>query len=558
MDPETQFRSPAAPANQRIIRAAILAILLAVVTLAVYSPVSYYDFADLDDAAYVTENLHIKYGLDWDAVKWAFTTSYQDWHPLTWLSHGLDCELFRLDPGRHHDMNVLLHGLNVLLLFWVLLKATGYVGRSAMVAALFALHPINVESVVWIAERKNVLSMSFFLLALGAWHWYAMKPGVGRYLLVAFLFALGLMSKSQVITLPFVLLLWDYWPLRRWSAGAREVPAGMAPTDSAIPPRQLSWLLLEKLPLLALCAASAMLTLHAQRAGGAINPLNSYLLSIRVQNAIVSYGRYLGKALWPAHLAAFYPYQRTGFNMWLVVASCLLLIIVTGLVLICRRRRYLAVGWLWFLGTLVPMIGLVHVGDHSMADRYSYLPFVGLFIMFVWGISDLASGKIRRTDMRPGWLAAFGIAILVILMLLTHRQIGYWKNNVTLWSHAAAVTKDNDTAETFLGQALLRRDNPQAAIPHFQRAIAIFPEGPRAHMFLGVAEQQSGNPRAALEQFQTALDLDQKYGTVGAWIRAATLQGMAYAYRDLGDFPRAEQSLDAAQQASQVGASPLP
>ena len=551
MDVGSQPRRSARPDTSRAARVALLALLLVIVTVAVYSPTHHYDFADLDDAAYVTENLHIKYGLDWDAVKWAFTTSYQDWHPLTWLSHGLDCQLFRLDAGRHHDMNVLLHGLNVLLLFWVLARATGYVGRSAMVAALFALHPMNVESVVWIAERKNVLSLLFFLLALGAYRWYVERPGVARYLVVACLFALGLMSKSQVITLPFVLLLWDYWPLRRWRADVSEAAA----PGSTLP---LSRLILEKLPLLALCVASAMLTLHAQKAGGAINPLNSYPLSIRLENAVVSYVRYLGKAFWPAHLAAFYPYPRNGLPMGMVFASGVLLIAVTALVIAGRHRRYLPVGWFWFLGTLVPMIGLVHVGDHGMADRYAYLPFVGLFILVVWGISDLLSQEIASVPATRAWLTASGVAVLVVLTILTHRQIGYWKDNVTLWSHAAAVTKGNDTAETFLGQALLRQDNPQAAIPHFQRAIAIFPGGPRAHMFLGVAEQQSGNPRAALEQFQMALDLDQKYGALGAWIRAAAWQGMAYAYRDLGDFARAEQSLDAAQQASQSGASQLP
>lgn len=536
-------------------RAILLALLIVIVTIAVYSPVNHYDFADVDDAAYITDNVHIKYGLDWDAVKWAFTTSYQDWHPLTWLSHGLDCELFRLNPGPHHNMNVLLHGLNAVLLFWLLLSATGYVGRSAMVAALFALHPINVESVVWIAERKNVLSMFFFLLALAAWRWYAMNPRISRYLVVTLFFALGLMAKSQVITLPFVLLLWDYWPLHRMFAEVPESSSGIIASASCIPLRKLSWLVLEKLPLLALGAGSAILTLHAQRAGGAMNPLNTYPLAVRLENALLSYVRYLSMAVWPSHLSAFYPYPHGSFGVAPVIACGIFLLGVTALVVANRQRRYLVVGWFWFLGTLVPMIGLVHVGDHSMADRYGYLPFVGLFLMLCWGVADFVSEKIGAGTV---WLGAPSLAILLALTALTHRQIGYWKDSVTLWSHAVAVTKANDVAETFLGQALLRQSKADAAIPHFQRAIAIFPAGPKAYMFLGYAEQQRGNLRAAIEQYQRALDLDQKYGAAGAHIRSATLEGMAYAYRDLGEYGRATQYLEAAQEASQPSALQQP
>lgn len=548
----TQSATAAAPAKRQAFKAILLALAIEVVALAVYAPVKHYDFADVDDAAYVSENLHVKFGLDWDTVKWSFTTYYQDWHPLTWLSHALDCQLFGVNAGRHHNVNVLLHGLNAALLFWVLLRATGYLGRSAMVAALFALHPINVESVVWIAERKNLVSMLFFLLALGAYGWYAEKPRVGRYCLVALLFALALMSKSQVITLPFVLLLWDYWPLYRIAGSAPEKTISKV---RALPTRTLQWLIVEKLPLLALCAGSAILTLHAQRLGGAMNPLNTYPLWTRIENAVLSYARYLGKALWPSHLSAFYPYPHGPISIAPAVAAGILLIIVTALVVVNRERRYLFVGWFWFLGTLVPMIGLVHVGDHSMADRYGYLSFVGLFIMICWGAAELAS---RWTGGRStAWLAAPGLAILLALTLVTHRQIEYWKNSVTLWSHAVAVTRDNDAAETLLGEALLKQYRTEAAIPHFRRAIAIFPESPKAYMFLGYAEQQSGHPQAALQYFQQALDLDQRYGDVGASIRLFTLQAMAFAYRDLGDFPHAVKCMEAAQELEQSGASPL-
>ena len=522
----------------------LVGLIILIATLAVYAPVKHYDFADVDDAGYITENLHIKYGLDWDAVKWSFTTYYlANWHPLTWLSHGLDCQLFRLNAGRHHDVNVLLHGLNAVVLFWVLAMATGYAGRSAMVAALFALHPINVESVVWIAERKNVLSLLFFLLALGAYRWYAEHPQVLRYLLVALLFALGLMAKPQVITLPFVLLLWDYWPLQR-------IAAKDAVTNAAIPTRNLSWLVLEKLPLLALSAISAVLTVRAQRAGGAMNALNAFSFRVRINNAVVSYVRYIGKAIWPSRLAAFYPYSHGSVSVANVVACSLLLAMITVLVIAARGRRYLLVGWFWFLGTTVPMIGIVQVGDQSMADRYAYLPFIGLFIMVSWGVADVVSTKsAQRASTR--WLLVPSLAVLVILAVLTRHQIEYWKNSVTLWTHAVEVTKENDAAETYLGQALLRRSDAARAIPHFQRAIAIFPAGPKAYMFLGYAEQQNGDPKAAIQNYQRALDLAQNYGKDAAHIRSATLESMAYAYRDIGDLPRAAQCLEEAQQSSQ-------
>ncbi len=559
--PEHSAQSPShtAPAGRPANRAVLIALALVIITVAIYSQVSRYDFADVDDAAYLTDNVHIKYGLDWEGVKWAFTTFYvANWHPITWLSHALDCELFRLNPGRHHNVNVLLHGLDAVLVFWVLLRATGYLGRSAMVAGLFALHPINVESVVWIAERKNLLSMLFFLLALAAYRWYAVRPRMDRYLVVALLFAAGLMSKPQVITLPFVLLLWDYWPLQRMFSGSGEDSPGLTPAATEIPPRKLSWLIAEKLPLLALSATSAVITMKAQQAGGAINPLNSYGLPVRLENAVVSYVLYIGKAIWPAHLAAFYPYPAGSLTRLQILASALFLLLVTALVLFNRRRRYLLVGWFWFLGTLVPMIGAVQVGDQGMADRYAYLPFVGLFIMICWGLADslpkpvvqaepLASGTAESRGVSRIALAIVSLAILLALAVITHRQIGYWRDDVTLWSHAAQVTTGNHQAETYLGQALLRRENPDAAIPHFQTAIAMYPAGPTAYLFLGYAEQQRGNLREAIAQYQKALDVTQSYGQAAARVRLPALENMGHAYRALGDYTRGNQCLQAAQ-----------
>ena len=303
----------------------VLSILLVIVTVALYYQVSDHPFVNYDDNVYVTDNAQVKSGLNWDTVQWAFTTSEAgNWHPLTWLSHAVDYQLFQADPAGHHNTNLLLHVLNVLLLFWVLREATGFTGRSWMVAALFALHPINVESVAWISERKNLLSMLFFLLALGAYRWYVREPRTIRYAVVAAFFALGLMAKPQVITLPFVLLLWDYWPLRRM-ATAEHDSAFDARGERAFPQRSFSWLLGEKLPLIALCGASAFITMQAQQTAGAMHTVkNSFPLSIRVGNALVCYARYLGKAFWPSRLALIYPHPGTSLKTWQVLAALVL------------------------------------------------------------------------------------------------------------------------------------------------------------------------------------------------------------------------------------------
>ena len=350
----------------------ILALVLAIATIALYYPVSHHPFVNYDDDAYVTENAHVQSGLNWNTVQWAFTTyEFVNWHPLTWISHALDYEMFQLDPGGHHETNVVLHALNTLLLFWVLLRATGSPGPSLVVAALFALHPINVESVAWISERKNLLSTLFFLLALGTYRWYAREPRMTRYAVVAALFALGLMAKPQVITFPFVLLLWDYWPLQRMFADRAEASSENLAT---IPAKSFSWLILEKAPLFAICLASAFITLRAERTGGTLSGIYFHPFSVRLQNAVLSYLQYVRKAFWPSGLALYYPYpSRDSLVLWQVIAAFAFLLAVTVLVIASRRRRYLLVGWFWFLGTLVPMIGVRQVGIQAMADRYAYV-----------------------------------------------------------------------------------------------------------------------------------------------------------------------------------------
>ena len=533
----------------------VLAVLLAVLTLAVYFPVHHHPFFTMDDDAYVVSNPHIKDGFSAEAITWAFASyDLANWHPVTWLSHALDFQMFQLDPAGHHDVNLLLHVVNALLLFWVLQRATGSSGRSFMVAALFALHPINVETVAWIAERKNVLSMLFFLLALGAYGWYARHPALGRYLAAALLFALALMAKPQVITFPFVLLLWDYWPLRRMFASARESSAGIATANA----QTFGRLVLEKLPLFALSAGSAVMTLRAQRLAGAVK---YYPFSTRLENAIVAYVQYIGKAFWPWRLSVFYPH--TPLVAWQVLAALLLLLAVTAVVVLRRRERYLAVGWFWFLGTLVPMIGVVQVGEQAMADRYAYLSFVGLFLMICWGVSGLAGER----HLSPAWVAALCIAVLVALTALTYRQVSYWDNNVTLWSRVLAITNGSYEVEENLGVALLEDGQPELAMQHFQEVTALDPSSHEAmgrehagyaavaHLYLGAYEQQHGNPVNAIEHYKKVLSLAQDFAAQSVYtnlppvltkVKAAALGNMGEAYFSLQNYGNAKDSLEAA------------
>jgi protein O-mannosyl-transferase len=526
------------PESRWFTRPFFLALLLVVATLALYYPVHGHPFVNYDDSLYVTDNLQVQSGINWDTVTWAFTTFDVDtWHPLTWLSHALDCQLFQLNPAGHHDVNLLLHALNVVLLFWVLLRATGYAGRSFMVAALFALHPINVESVAWVAERKNPLSMLFFLLALCSYRWYARQPRVGRYALVALWFALGLLAKPQVITLPCVLLLWDYWPLRRMFASAEGSDSGTV-TRTVIPPKKLSWLVLEKLPLLALSAVSALLTMKGV-GSGAVNVW--YSPWVRLENAIFSYGQYLRNVVWPVHLAVFYPHPGNSLSLGQVGAPFLFLLAVTALVFDRRRQRYLAMGWLWFLGAMVPMIGLEGVGYQGMqgmADRYAYLPFIGLFIMICWGVSDWA----QQRHVSTSWLAGLSFVVLLALATVAHRQIGYWSDSATLWSHTLQVTDRNFLAENNLGKILMSQGRVEEGMSHFIKATEIYPADPVSNMNIATYEQQRGNLREAIERYKKALSSSHD-----ARLRFAALNSMGRAYQDLGDTAHAQECFAAAE-----------
>jgi tetratricopeptide (TPR) repeat protein len=505
-------KSQSTPFASKRRRNGVVCLLLGVITLALYNPVNRHPFANYDDDLYVTENVHVRQGLTADTFRWALTSTEQaNWHPLTWMSHALDCSLYGLNPAGHHFTSVLLHTFNVILLFLLLVWATGRLGPSLLVAALFAIHPINVESVSWVAERKNLLCTMFFFLALLAYGWYARTPSWQRYLAIAALFAAGLASKPMVITLPFVLLLLDYWPLRL-------VPEANFQTNQ--PQLTCSWpqLALEKLPLLALSAGSAWITMRVQHAGGAVRTAAEFSFRVRLANAVYAYAIYLWKIVWPARLAPFYPHPGDSLTARQVLIAVLVLLVVTGIAWKYRRRRYLLVGWLWFLGTLVPVIGLVQVGDAAMADRYAYVPLIGIFIMIAFGAADWAE---QRQVVQ--WTAAPAAAVLIALAFTTHRQIGYWQSNEDLWSHTLAVTKNNFVAEDNLGGALILENKEEEAYPHFVAAARINPRDPVSHSNLGTYFETHDRMREAVMQYEAAVAstsdptlLAQTYANLGA------------------------------------------
>jgi len=511
----------------------IYCLLLAAATLAFYNPVVRNQFVDFDDLSYILKNPHVLGGLTWATVKWSFSTFREgNWHPLTWLSHALDCQIFHLNPIGHHYTSLLLHTANAVLLFLLLWRATGFTWPSLLVAALFALHPVNVESVAWAAERKNVLSMLFFLLALHAYDRYGRTGRRYLYLLVAIFFALGLMAKPQIVTLPFVLLLWDYWPLQRMRFGSAT--AG-SPSVSNPPLNQLSFrsLVWEKWPLFVLAAADSVVTVIAQRAGASVRTLSEVSIPARLQNVIVSYVRYIGKALWPSSLVPLYPRPVGLLPAWQVLGAGALLLLLTVLVWHWRDRRYLLVGWLWFLGTLIPMIGIVTVGEQAMADRYGYLPFIGLFIAVVWALAEVAS----RRAMATVWLAASAVAVLIVLGSLTYRQLGYWHDSETLWRYTLSVTEGNYTAHSNLALALAKQGRPEEAIAHFRAGKALHKYPPVQVLGLGRYELHVGRPLDAIEDSNAVL-----HDTGDPKLQAAAWSGLGEAYLQLHRYDQAAES----------------
>ena len=512
--------------------------LLGIAMLAVYSPVRNYPFINYDDTAYVSRNLHVQAGLTLATIQWSMTTmEATNWHPLTWLSHALDCELFGLDAGWHHLTNVLIHGISMVLLFLFLRRVTGARLRSFVVAGLFGLHPFNVGTVAWIAERKSVLSTLFLLLTLGAYGWYARRPDVKRYLFVIVLFALGLAAKPMIVTLPFALLLLDYWPLRR--------VAGWSDESEQFPVEQVSVLKLvvEKLPLLALSVASSIVTLVAQK-----EEVQAQVTAIpygpRVANAIYSYGLYVWKMLWPVGFSVYYPHPFTnpaippGSGVWSLVAACtLILIAVTSLAWSQRRTRpYLITGWFWYLGTLIPVIGIVQVGAQGMADRYAYVPLLGLFVIIAWGGDEIA----ERLGLNPAWRQCLPGAALVMLAILSFQQVGYWKTSLDLWSHARAATKNNYYADDQVGD-LLAADQKPEALQYYQEAVQIAPLEPGTNTPLAEYYQDHGMLREAIQRYQVVVQKSTDRHQV-----AFVYANLSVIFGQLGDFDRAHIAFDRA------------
>ncbi len=534
------------PLYVRTHREFLISLLLMTAILAVFWQVGGHDFIMFDDPDYITQSPHVRTGLSLQNLYWAFTATHAyNWHPLTWISHMADCQLFGLNAGRHHLVNVFFHIANTILLFLILNRMTRALWQSAFVAALFALHPLHVESVAWAAERKDVLSTLFWMLTMGAYAFYVEQPSTRRYLPTLLFFALGLMAKPMLVTLPFVLLLLDYWPLKRLPRLSQEnqqpaalqvreskkqkkkpkgqvqeiMPAGkLTAAKNAWPMiRHLLW---EKTPFFLLAALSSIITVYAQQQ--IVKPLEVYPFMTRLANALVSYASYILKMLDPTHLAVFYPYAGNALPFWKVGGAVLLLAAVTILAIRIRRRPYLIVGWLWYLGTLVPVIGLVQVGLQAMADRYTYVPFIGIFIMLAWGLPDL----LRNLPYQKKVIGAAAGIVILAASAFTYAQVSYWKNDITLFQHACDVTTDNYWAHYNLGLALVQKGDMDGALNHFQETSRIKPNEPDPFNNIGIILAKRGHLEKAVSYFSEALRRNPSYQNARANLEL-TLSQMA-------------------------------
>jgi tetratricopeptide (TPR) repeat protein len=477
---------------------ALVCLVLALGTMALYWPITSHPFIIFDDEQYITANLHVTSGLNWTNLVWALKSSEQaNWHPLTWVSHQLDCTLFGVTADGHHLVNLLFHVTNTLLLFVFLRGATGALWRSAFVAALFAWHPLHVESVAWAAERKDVLSTFFWLLTLMAYvrftDWSKVQSPKSKvfYLLALFLFALGLMSKPMVVTLPFVLLLLDFWPLQRISNFKFQISNCVR-------------LLLEKIPFFALAFAGSAVTYLVQAGGGAV--VSKMPWSERLANVVLAYARYTAKTFWPTDLAIIYPHPRH----WPVALALGAAAVLAVWTLLClrdwRKSPFLVVGWFWFLGTLVPTVGLIQVGAASMADRYTYIPSIGFFIVVVWGAAEIFSTRPRGKIILP----VAGGAVLLACVVTTSLQISLWRDSITLFRHAIEVTTDNYAAENTLGKAYEKTGDDTHALFLYRAAVATEPRFPQSQFNLAMCLLTFGQTGEALEHLQAAAALEPR------------------------------------------------
>ena len=491
-----------------------ICLALTFATTAVFWQVCTYDFVNYDDPLYVYENPNIQAGITLKTIKWAFTTGYANfWHPLTWLSHMLDWQLFGSNPAGHHLVNLIFHIANTLLVFLVLKRMTGALWSSAFVAALFALHPLHVESVAWVAERKDVLSIFFWLLTMWAYIRYVKQSSVANYLLTLLVFALGLMAKPMLVTLPFVLLLLDYWPLAR-------IPQGQEKKHTDTHFHRLYPLILEKIPFIVLSAVFSVIAFLAQRSGEAVAPLTAISIKLRIYNALISYVEYIEKMIWPSRLAMFYPHSGQNVSVLHAVISAAVLLVITILVLrFAKERRYLVTGWFWYLGTLVPVIGLIQVGSHAMADRYSYITLTGLFIIIAWGLPEL----LEKWPHRKTALWASSLIVLSALAICAHLQQRYWKNTLTLCEHALKVTDNNYEAHFCMTDMLLKQGRIEEAIWHNTEALRINPYCLDAITGLGTALYKAGRIDEAIYYYERALKMNPRFAPACANLAVALI-----------------------------------
>jgi len=548
----------------------VIYLLLAAAAIMALWQVNQCDFINFDDPLYVTDNIHVKSGITLGSIRWAFTTGYaSNWHPVTWMSHMLDVQLFGLKPRWHHLTNLLFHIANTLLLFFVFHRMTKAPWKSAFVAASFALHPLHVESVAWVSERKDVLSTFFWMLTMGAYIHYVERPGLKNYLAVLIFFALGLMAKPMLVTLPFVLLLLDYWPLqrldqkksaqqtrteasrhgagtpasagvtsslrksggklgpmsankRKGKSGKMRIGQGIAQSSVLVTPEVLNPgpqssairpLLREKIPLFALAALSCIVTYAAQTRGGSVAPIEVFSPGVRIANALVSYIVYIGKTIWPVNLAVYYPHPGL-WPLWKVLGAVLLLIAVTiSVIRTSKRFPYLTMGWLWFTGTLVPVIGIVQVGGQAMADRYTYIPLIGLFVMAAWGTPELLKKwqPTRFPTPRKEALFASSALVLLSLFIVTWTQTGYWRNDIALYDHSIKVAGPSDIINYNRGAAYGNLGNQKQAISDYDRTIEINPKYAKAYYNRGITYGKLGDHRQAISDYDRAIEIDPKF-----------------------------------------------
>jgi len=538
----------------------LICLALAILTVITFWSLKDCGFINLDDNIYVYENASVQSGLNWNSIGQAFSselTKVGHWHPLTWLSWMLDYQIFGLNPQGFHLINLLFHVMNTLLLFLILRRMTKTLWPSAFVAALFAIHPLHVESVAWIAERKDVLSTFFWMLTLGAYSYYVESPGFRRYCFVFLFFALGLLAKPMLVTLPFVLLLLDYWPLRRFQerrpdhkvqteesklltsdkqkkkskkndvVTVKETLEVKKPAEPEYKWSLIYPLLREKVPLFVLVILSSLATYMAAQSAGAVTSIEKLPLGVRIGNAFISYIAYIGKMIWPSNLAVFYPYPK-GLILWQVIGSVLLLIAIT-LVVIWRAKKspYLATGWLWYAGTLVPVIGIVQAGVQAMADRYTYISLIGLFIMVAWGLPEL----LKKWKYRKEILFTASALIILCLSIITWTQVGYWQNSISLFDHTLKVTDNNWFTYSSRGNTYYDLGNYQQAIEDYDRAIEIKPGYAEAYSNRGIAYHKLGNYKHAIADLSRAIEIKPGY--------AMAYNNRGNAYNVLGNYSQA-------------------